>query len=189
MQNFQIRMDLEDLQSAYGASLAGLVHREAEIEIMVRSQLGLGPDDDWPVGNDDDPEDPISLLYERAGELDAQAKRGAPMVRKAFVIALFHAWERHCNARLRRDHYDHTVVRDRILIRDGHAAQWTVIRELQLAANCAKHGPGDSCVDLYNARPDWFPKAKTDSEASEKTLVIGEGTLNRFFAAVLTVSH
>jgi hypothetical protein len=75
------------------------------------------------------------------------------------------------------------------LIRDGHAAQWTAIRELHLAANCAKHGPGDSCIDLYNIRPAWFPKAKTAREASEKTLVVEEDTLNRFFAAVLTVSR
>ena len=193
LQNTRLRMDLEDLQNAYRSSLKGLIHREGEIEAMARAELGIGPGDDWPERNDDDPDDPIGALYDHAGDLDAQAQRGAPMVRKAFLIALFHAWERHLNARLKREQYDHQVAR-KTIIRDGHAAHWKSIRELHLAANCAKHGPGDSCSDLYAMRPDFFPRVQTAEKAgnampkiepSEATLVIIDDTLSVFFDAVV----
>jgi len=188
MLKFQLRMDVEDLQNAYRSALSGLVHRENEIEAMVRGQLGIGPEDDWPEPSEGEDDDPISLLYDHAGELDAQAKRGAPMVRKAFLIALFHAWERHCNARLKRDYYGLSAARGMIM-RDGHATEWTAIRELQLAANCAKHGPGDSGRDLYAVRPDFFPKAKSAEQANERTLVINEDAMDRYFAAVYALSR
>jgi hypothetical protein len=188
MRNFRLRMDVEDLQNAYRSALKGLHHREYEIENMVRAQLGMGPDDDWPDRNEDDPDDLVSLLYDHAGELDDQAKRGAPMVRKAFLIALFHAWERYCNARLKRERYDHDLAMRRILIRDGHAAQTASFRELQLAANCAKHGQGESCADLFHLRPIFF-RTSSVKKADERTLVIEEETLTRFFRAVVSVSR
>lgn len=188
MRNFQLRMDVEDLQSAYHSSLKGLVHREDEIEALARAELGIGPTDDWPDRNDDDPDDPIAELYDRSAELDAQAQRGAPMVRKAFLIALFHAWERHLNSRLKRGQYDHQVAR-KTISDDGHEAQWQSIRELQLAANCAKHGPGTSCSDLYAMRPDLFPRAQSAEKASEGTLAISDETLNVFFDAVFAASR
>ncbi|GAA4169453.1 hypothetical protein [Shinella granuli] len=188
MRNLQLRMDVEDLQSAYRASLIGLVHRESEIEDMVRAQLGLGPDDPWPDGNEEDPEDPVSLLYARAGELDAQAKRGAPMVRIAFLIALFHAWERHCNARMKTGKYLTENV-NVILRGEGHSAFCDALEHLQLAANCAKHGPGRSCSSLFDKRPDLFPNAKSAEKASETTLSVDEDTLMDFFNTVLSVSR
>ena len=180
-------MDVEDLQSAYHAALGGLLHREAEIESLVRSQLDLGPDDDWPEPSDDE-DDPVSMLYEHAGELDARAKRGAPMVRTAFLIALFHAWERHMNARMKVGKYITANV-NAVLVAEGHSAFTETIEHLQLSANCAKHGIGSSGKALFQKRPDLFPGAKTSSEASERKLVITEETLSSFFSAILSVSR
>lgn len=189
MRNFWLRMDVDDLENAYQAALKGLVHRETEIEGMVRSQLGLGPDEEWPDRDDDDPDDPIARAYDEAGELSAQAERGAPMVRKAFVIALFHTWERHCNARLAREHYKHDLTTEKILAPDGHAAVANVVHELQLTANCAKHGPGTSCRDLYQLRPEFFPRVKSPEKASEKTLLVPADALSRYFSAIRSAAR
>ncbi|ANH05029.1 hypothetical protein shn_13915 [Shinella sp. HZN7] len=181
-------MDVEDLQSAYRASLAGLKHSEAEIEARVRDELGLGPDDEWPHGDDADPEDPVGSVYERAGELDAQAKRGAPMVRTAFLIALFHAWERHCNTTMKTMTYVTTDVNS-VLQRDGHGSSCDDVEYLQLAANCAKHGPGKSCRALFRKRPDLFPTATSETNASHSTLSIEDATLTDFFETILSITR
>lgn len=188
IQRSRLRMDVEDLQGAYLSSLSGLVHREEEIAATVRAALGLREGDDWPDRNDDDPDDPVGALYDHAGDLDEQRRRGAPMIRKAFLIALFHAWERYLNDRLKREQYDHLLAR-KTLIRDGHAESWSLVRDLQLAANCAKHGPGTACADLYSKRPDFFPRAPTVEKASERTLVISPEALDTFFATILAVSR
>jgi hypothetical protein len=188
IRNFQIRMDIEDLQNAYLSALKGLLHREGEIEAMVRAELNLGPDDDWPDRDEGDLEDPVSLLYEHAGELDAQAKRGAPMVRTAFLIALFHAWERHCNARMNVEKYVTAYVNG-VLMREGHESLCETIEYLQLAANCAKHGAGNSGRSLFQKRPEFFPRARTAADASEKTLHITEEALAGFFRVILSAAR
>ena len=188
MRNFQLRMEIEDLHNAYRASLQGLIHREGEIEAAARAELGLGPADEWPERNDFDPDDPIGELYERSADLDAQAKRGAPMVRKAFLIALFHAWERHCNARLKpKTYHPHDV--NQMLWRDGRGAVCDEIETMQLAANCAKHGPGTSAKALFRKRADLFQGVSSDHEASDSKLRISDEVLVGFFAAVREASR
>lgn len=188
MRNFKLRMEIEDLLNAYRASLQGLVHREDEIEAAARAELGLGPTDEWPERNDFDPDDPIGELYERSADLDAQAKRGAPMVRKAFLIALFHAWERHCNARLKAKKYLTDRVNE-MLLRDGRGALCDEIEVMQLAANCAKHGPGSSAKALFKKRRELFKGVTSDEDATDERLHISDGVLSIFFAAVRSASH
>lgn len=185
--NFRLATEVEDLQSAYEAALKGLIHREAEIEEMVRSQLGIGPQEPWPdvVGGEDDP---IADLYDYAGELDNQAKRGAPMVTKAFVIVLFHAWERHMNTRFKSEKYQKHQVRKE-LTAAGHGELFKTIEILQLCANCAKHGPGDSGRELFKKRPDLFPKIRDKEAPGEKTLVVPESLIREFFTTVLTIAR
>ena len=88
------KFDLEDLDEAYAGAILGLKNCEDEVEKMARSALGIGPQDKSPPENPDDPDDPVALIYERAGDDDARTNRGAHMVRKTFLIALFHLWER-----------------------------------------------------------------------------------------------
>lgn len=187
MLNFQLRMDVEDLRGAYRAALTGLQHRQSEIEIFVRDRLAIGPEDPWPDPDENDPDDPVTLLYEQAGEMDAQAERGALMVRRAFLIALFHLWERHSNNYLKREHYDHNVVR-KYLIRYGHAKAVDSIRRLQLAANCAKHSSGDSCLDLFKLYPSFFPRLTSGKPPNERALAIDGDDIEKFFDLVRSVA-
>ncbi|AWC22056.1 hypothetical protein CO731_01512 [Aminobacter sp. MSH1] len=54
---------------------------------------------------------------------------------------------------------------------------------LQKVANCAKHGPGNSCKELYRMRPDLFPRVSTEKEATENRLVIDGVELDKLFDA------
>lgn len=188
MLNYMLRMDVEDLHAAYQAALVGLVHRQDEIEAYARDRLGLGPDDPWPDANQDDPDDPIGLLYDDAGEMDARAQRGAPMVRSAFLIALFHAWEKHWNMRLGHKHYARKEI-EALLKADGKAEVVSIIHRLQLTANCAKHSTGDACKCLHGIDPSFFPRLRTGAAPSERSLVIEPDILEGFFAAVLSVTR
>lgn len=102
-------------------------------------------------------------------------------MRKAFLIALFHHWERHCNAELKRKDYAHPRG---WLSERGKSAYAKEILELDRAANCAKHGPGHSCQNLHKMAPSLFPAVTPAAKASERTLMIDEATLDRFFEVV-----
>jgi hypothetical protein len=169
---------LDDIVAAYRAAAEAHSSRPKEIEVEVRRRLGILPDDPFPDRNDDDEQDSIGRLYDEAGELEGQADRGAHLVRKAFLIALFHHWERHCNAELKRKKYNHPSA---WLGRRGKSAFAKGILELERAANCAKHGPGRSCRDLFKTSPKLFPAVTTAAMANERSLVIDEPTLERFF--------
>lgn len=187
MMNFQLRMDVEDLHGAYRAALTGLRHRESEIEAFVRGGLGIGPDDPWPEADDTGSDDPIALMYEMAGEMDAQTKRGVSMVREAFLIALFHVWERYCNRRLNTKKYDYRRVED-LLIADGFEKSVEIVDILQLTANCAKHSAGNSCSLLSAKRPSSFPRLSVGKAPSHTTLAIGADELDGFFNEVLAIA-
>lgn len=172
---------LDDIVAAYRAAAKAHSSRPEEIEAEVRRRLGIGPDDPFPDRDDGDEEDPVGRLYDEAGEMEKQAGRGAHLVRKAFLIALFHHWERHCNAELERKDYAHPRG---WLSERGKSAYAKEILELERAANCAKHGPGHSCQNLFRMAPSRFPTMTTAAKASERVLVIEESTLERFFATV-----
>jgi hypothetical protein len=172
---------LEDIMTAYRASSNALAVRPNEIEAEARKLLGIGFDEDFPDRDDEDVNDLVGQVYDQAGEMLQQANRGTHIVRKAFLIALFHHWERFCNRELKRDNYSHPRG---WLGQRGKSAYAKEIQELERAANCAKHGPGRSCEALFKASPAFFPNVADAEKASELTLVIDEATLERFFDVV-----
>lgn len=167
------RYDLNDLDEAYANSLHGIESQGGEIEAMVRSKLGLDPSDEFPDPDLDDPDDPIALLYEHAGELDQQTRRSAHIVRKAFLISLFHLWERH-----------HMPPPVKSLGKEQRRRLFSKLNQLRLAANTAKHTPGPSAEKLFKLRPDLFPRLASGRTPSESLLVISPDVLNEFFEAV-----
>lgn len=181
IRSWLFRSALDDIEMAYEAAAKAHANRPNEIEADVRRHLGLAPDDPFPQRDDDDEDDPLHRLYDDAGAMQEHATRGAHLVRKAFLIALFHHWERYCNSILKREKYGHPK---RWLQQRGHPECVKPIRELEAAANCAKHGPGNACRTLYRMRPDLFPRVTSDVEANENSLQIDEQTLKGFFSMV-----
>ena len=166
-----LNFELDDLIAAYHGALGALKHSEAEVEPLLRQQLGLGPHDDLPDVDPDDPNDPLSLIFVQAVERRAQARRGSLIIRKTFLIALFHLWERSGKVRPSQKLGDR-VKTNRLLV------------ELEQVANCAKHSRGRSAKAAFKSRPDLFPGAENETRANERTLVISEATFLEFVSAV-----
>ena len=164
MRRWLFQHNLDDIDAAYRAAANAHTNRDVEIEEMVRQRLGLATEDPFPEWNDGDDEDPIGRLYDDAGEMEERATRGAHLVRKAFLIALFHHWERHCNSQMGKAAYINTEV-EKWLESEGRDGLYNPLRQLQNAANCAKHGPGKACKLLFEDRPDLFPTARTGADA------------------------
>jgi len=179
------KMTLDHIEAAY--ELAAKAHADVpgEIETTARHALGIGPDDPWPDRNEDDEGDPVDRVYDDIETASMDAWFGAAIVRKAFLISLFHAWERFNNAEMRRKEYAHPK---RWLVSRGHEDCVRTILEMQKAANCAKHGPGNSCKELFRMRPDLFPGVPDEAKASEAKLRVDHELLTHFFEVVRKVA-
>jgi hypothetical protein len=70
----------------------------------------------------------------------------------------------------------------------GYAPCKASLKDLELAANCTKHGPGRSCAELFNRRPDLFDRDEADAfppfKPSDHNLKIDGAALQGFFDVV-----
>jgi hypothetical protein len=175
------KITLDHIESAY--KLAAKAHANAsdEIEQIGRRDLGIGPYDPWPDRNEDDEYDHVGRTYDDMEAARTEAWYGAEIVRKAFLVSLFHAWERFANAETGMKQYGHPK---KWLVARGHQDCARSIVEMQKAANCAKHGPGNSCKELFRLRRDLFPDVLDAARASESKLRIDHDLLMRFFEMV-----
>lgn len=178
---------LDELQTARTAAINALARNDGEMEAMVRRRLGLANDDPWPDGDPSDPDDPISNLYDDAAEHSARSQSAAVLTRKAFLIVLFHLWERHCTSAMKRKRYDHDEVVAWLKAIGKPVRDELKLRALELACHCAKHGAGNSSARLWNIRPDLFQGTQTVATASDRNLVISDETLDDFYNLVATI--
>lgn len=112
-------------------------------------------------------------------EFEAEASMG--VLRIAFLIALFHFWERHILNWTQMARYDHAEAMG-WLKANGGAPDEALLRRLELACHCAKHGPGASADRLFALAPDHFDLDVRDDE--DRTLRVGDAALDAYFAAV-----
>ncbi|MFC3205168.1 hypothetical protein [Aquamicrobium soli] len=175
------KITLDHIEAAYRLASKAHVDIPNEIEKTGRRTIGIGPDDPWPDRNDEDPYDHVGRAYDDMEAASTEAWYGSAIVRKAFLISLFHAWERFINAERGVEDYVHP---EEWLISRGHQECARPILELQKAANCAKHGPGNSCKALFRMRPDLFPGVTDANKASDARLEIGDELLTHFFEVV-----
>ncbi|MEN3791349.1 hypothetical protein [Fulvimarina sp. MAC3] len=98
---------LDDLLSAYSAAAGALENRPKEIEEDLRRHLRLAPGEPFPEPDETDEGRLLDDIYDQASDTRAQALNSAHMLRKAFLIALFHHWERFCNSETRKPIYFH----------------------------------------------------------------------------------
>lgn len=131
-------------------------------------------------------------------DLDATSKVAMKLIREAFVISLFHFWEREAQALVGAKGYKHERVMS-ALVNRGLSPECETLHTLQLVANVAKHSAGSSATKLYEKRPDLFIDAvaagplqisyKDDEVAPAfvpgyESLVVSAGLLDTFFEAV-----
>ncbi|OKO83550.1 hypothetical protein [Bradyrhizobium sp. NAS96.2] len=75
--------------------------------------------------------------------------------RQAFLISLYHLWERELlNMMPKKDYKDEDVFE--FLKNKGFSPDEANLAALRLAANVAKHSGGTSADQLYQLRPDLF---------------------------------
>lgn len=99
---------------------------------------------------------------------------------QAFLIALFHFWERCTIAWCGISRYEHGQVMA-WLRENGGDPDPDALRRLELACHCAKHGAGPSANKLYAIAPDHFSEA---DEIDSQSLRIGKTRMEAYFAAV-----
>ena len=149
------RFGFEELHRAFVSTSKEFDQPMASAEESVRRRYGLGPEDPVPPVEYDDVGVPSHDFWEEVGELIDETKSTSKVIRLAFLISLFHFWERHSNRWVEKPAYNHQLVMEWLRSR-GLTPDAAAIKALELAANCAKHGPGPSCNALFAQRPRPF---------------------------------
>ncbi|HCE21989.1 MAG TPA: hypothetical protein DF282_05665 [Hyphomonas sp.] len=187
MAKFRLDMAVSDLWNAYEAALSGLRAQQDEIEETVRWRHNIGKDDELP-GWADAMDDELARTYEWASEKNESAVRGIEMVGTAFLIALFHLWERHCNVIQQRAVFS-TSAPKQMEFKPAYRREKATLEELELAANCAKHGVGRSCAVLFQQSPHLFTDAARRKGPSHLNLAVPESRLIEYFDAVRSAAR
>jgi len=164
-----MRWHLLDIQAAYELAIEGIAARRAAAEAVTRDRWGLTADDVPPIYDDETGRAPE--FWEMVGDIEREMDAAAAHVRIAFLMTLFHAFERQTRRLTKSTHYDHQATMT-IFGESGIAIDENKLRELRLAANAAKHGEGVSLDDLRLARPDLV---------EEDAVVVSAEQLEEFF--------
>ncbi|WP_137930305.1 hypothetical protein [Mesorhizobium comanense] len=176
-------MHLTEIDHAYSAAVSSLKDTRRKTEDAFRRALGIGPNDPLPEPETDEEGGYLDDMYDQGAEKIQVAENSIPLVRKAFVIALFHLWERHCNDGMKVKKYVHEDAM-RWVEGNGGKPNRDGLRQLELACHCAKHGPGLSSQKLWRLRANLFPGVTAEDQASERRLVITDQTFDEFLNAV-----
>jgi hypothetical protein len=178
----------EEISRAYQMSINVQINRKTDAEAVVRKRYRMKPDEPIPEVEYGEDGEPSNDFMEEVGELEQEADSTAQTIRAAFLIGLFHFWERHSNRWVGRQAYNRRKV-VAWLRNQGCSPNDALLKDLELAANCAKHGPGKSANQLFARRPDLFQRPEVNHplvpfEPSDQSLKINSETLRVFFDAV-----
>lgn len=176
----------DDLRRAYGSSIASFEAAAEAADATVRRMYGFERDEPFLEVEHDDEGGSSMDWGELVGEIEHDAHSSKSLVRTAFVIALFHFWERETNRwrQVTGKTYDHQATM-LWLTAKGITPVDTTLHELELAAHCAKHGPGRSCNQLLALRPDLFDLTQSaQSVPTDSNLLITDHLVSGFFDAV-----
>jgi hypothetical protein len=179
----------EELSRAYHTSINMHADRKADAEATVRRRYRMTPDEVIPEVEYDEHGEPSHDFWEDVSEVEREADSTAQIIRTAFLNGLCHFWEKHSNRWISRQAYDHKKVMA-WLKRQGYSPDDEALKDLELAANCAKHGPGKSASQLLARRPDLFTIPEIINhplapfKASDESLNIDGKALQAFFDVV-----
>ncbi len=171
-------MGLDRLREAYKGSVSVL--NPAQAESIVRRRSGLSELDPIPDAVRDDDGSVVFDFYEEASELHEEISSIRDVVQRAFLIALFHFYEKESNKWVNGNGYRHNAV-VAWLNANGSAKEERELKKLELIANCLKHGPGRSCSELHN---DFHSLFAVGILPSDRTLLIDGSLLESLFDAV-----
>jgi hypothetical protein len=171
------KFGLSEIEAAYEAAMESVRSRRAAIE--KRGDLEA-TDGEIPSAGGLDDED-------RQQELCQEASRAEELIRNAFMIALFHFFERQCVSAMKDGRrFDHKRAMDWLEQR-GYSPDRRQLHTLELCVHCSKHGPGASCNRLFAQEPAFFRIMEVAGKVlppSDDRMRIPLARLNEFFGAV-----
>ena len=175
------QMDFEIFRTAYQAAKSSFSARKAELEMQFE-KLELAALSDSEAAYFEEYKDQLIDRNEREEQAFA-------LVRSAFVISLFHLFEKHCNRGMKKATYAHDKAMA-WLKGQNFSPDEANLYVLGLAANCLKHGAGRSANDLLEVAPSLFPGLKTPLHSSntpdDRWLKISDQKFEEFLVAVQT---
>lgn len=184
---WRYRYGLRELERAYRAARKrpdeeiADIHRRAE---AFQTKVDAG-EETWAQTDEDG-----QILYDYGDHLGDELfdeENVLSLIKIAFVISLHHYIEQTIWPRVRsneRQKYEHRRAMN-WLIAQGWNPDKEVLKNLELAANCAKHGEGGSAQSLYERCPDMFDDriAGWGSAPSHETLKLSDLHIDGFFEA------
>jgi len=186
MWSFLFKYKLGELRRAYQAAreaseseLAAIEKKWQELEAAVAAGTAT-------ITEEDEDGRVVVDWGEQAGEAVSEIEGIQRIYREAFLISLFHFWERELLTRTKKKKIsDYEAFA--FLKKSGLTPMEAQLTALRLAANVAKHSEGDSADKLFKSRPDLFDveeMLKWNDKPGHEYLLITEEVLEGFFEAV-----
>lgn len=188
MDGIRFAIAYSNLQTAYRATKEGLRHRASASESIARNLWGLGPNDEMPCEPDENGWSLKEDFWSVVGDIERESETAEEHVREAFVIALFHLWERQANRWCGTNQYDEQKAFHQL--RAIKREPWEDrLRGLRLVANCLKHGrstsPKGACNQLFAECPQLFLSNAAAGPPSNEYLLLTDEVVDGMFEAVI----
>lgn len=173
------KFGLSEIETAYEAAMESVRSRRAAIERRADLEA-IDGDGDFPIGGGLDDEDRQQELYQ-------EASRAEELIRNAFMMALFHFFERQCVSAMkdgRRFDHERAMAWLELQVYSPDRRQ---LRALELCVHCSKHGAGASCNRLFAQEPDFFRTMTIAGKVlppNDDRMRVPLERLNQFFEAV-----
>lgn len=183
---FLFQSGLKDIRRGYIVSTSAFAPQLADIsdrenQLHARQMMGTEP----PV-EDGDISEAEFLEHERETIGDALKH-----IREAFLMALYHYWEREVAVWMRKPYEADTAYQ--FLRSEGLQADTKLLEELRQIMRCLKHDKGAA---LWELRPDYFPSVRvaqgekpTNREAGYLELRLPDDAFDTYYAAVRASGH
>ena len=187
LQSWRFHYGLDMLVAAYRRAADGPEADKMRAEASLKDWVASPSYQEHP--------DPQGYSDHLAG-LHEEAEVALRLIREAFVISLFHFWERQAKAWTHSGsnyHHDDVI---KMLTQQGFTPEADQLRLLQLVANVAKHSAGRSAQELYEVRENLFrdprrvlaPQIRLSDDAPYEPnyddLLVPGALLQAFFDAV-----
>jgi hypothetical protein len=192
MDAIRFAIDYSAVRTAYLSSREGLRERSKAAETITRKSWGLEPGEELPSEPDENGWSLKDDFWAQVGEVEHESGAADEIIREAFIIGLFHLWERHANRWCTTNNYvENEAFAQLELI--GRQPKKDALVMLRLLANCLKHGrslkPNGACNQLCLNHPYLFKLdeggAGTQDVPSSENLSITEQLVEDMFQAVI----
>ena len=166
------RSGLDRVENAYRATIEPVEDVKSRADSIARQAFGLSLGEIPPEVSIEEDGSFSPDFSDSVYTVEYEAEETSSLIREAFLITLFHFWEKQSNLWLgvRGTTYNHLCTMA-WLKSQNYLPNELEIRKLQFAANCVKHGPGKACHTLYGLDQSFFARPAVSSMGSSRNFV------------------